>query len=438
MSNNNDIFAGLSPIELLELANNAQQVAIKQLAANELDQEGTAAVAKAARDANRIAHASMLIASFKAESAKMYQREELGNIPNWLHETLKIPMAKARKLCAHARQLLAPKLPRMHFGMDLGDELDKQGWIRAEREAGTHVLELIIDMEVDVDTCIQVLSQAKKVRRSWRNNAFFGPNHFAVEVLREIAESSAPMVREILIKRLSEANLGRLQSRDDLHKQRFLSVRPQRDGQGVRISGFLTNDQAAIVEAALQGLATNLRQADIAKGDTPRGIGHARADALVQLAQVNAHEVEQKTGHPAVMVVLTAEELANMDSSTVVFSTTGTPLFPDDLKALLEESTDTYIAYDRKTSLNLVRCERLATPDQRIALAARQRTCCWEGCEHPVRSTQVHHVKSWSEGGNTDIGNLIALCATHHRIVESRIKKGLPPFPAPRVPPNQG
>jgi len=42
--------------------------------------------------------------------------------------------------------------------------------------------------------------------------------------------------------------------------------------------------------------------------------------------------------------------------------------------------------------------------------------CQWVGCSH-TRWLQVHHIQHWSQGGATDLDNLILLCGFHHRFV---------------------
>ena len=65
--------------------------------------------------------------------------------------------------------------------------------------------------------------------------------------------------------------------------------------------------------------------------------------------------------------------------------------------------------------LSLGRTNRIATPGQTIALAARDRGCTFPGCDRPAAWTQRHHVVPWHEGGRTDLDNLALVCGYHHR-----------------------
>jgi hypothetical protein len=59
-------------------------------------------------------------------------------------------------------------------------------------------------------------------------------------------------------------------------------------------------------------------------------------------------------------------------------------------------------------------------PHLRRAVTARHRHCAFPGCEEPARSCHVHHLRPSAEGGPTELGNLVPLCAFHHLIAIHR------------------
>ena len=61
---------------------------------------------------------------------------------------------------------------------------------------------------------------------------------------------------------------------------------------------------------------------------------------------------------------------------------------------------------------------RIATRNQRLALAARDGGCSFPQCDAPSAWTQAHHVTEWSRGGATNLDNLTLLCGYHHRNFE--------------------
>jgi len=69
-------------------------------------------------------------------------------------------------------------------------------------------------------------------------------------------------------------------------------------------------------------------------------------------------------------------------------------------------------------ALWLGRTKRIAGPDQRIALHAKDRGCSHPGCDIPGYLTEVHHVQEWARGGPTNIDNLTFACGQHHKLLD--------------------
>lgn len=72
---------------------------------------------------------------------------------------------------------------------------------------------------------------------------------------------------------------------------------------------------------------------------------------------------------------------------------------------------------DHGRPLHLGRTKRLASPDQRIVLYARDRGCTFPNCPRPGYHCQVHHTNEWADNGRTDIDLLTFACPEHHRLV---------------------
>lgn len=76
------------------------------------------------------------------------------------------------------------------------------------------------------------------------------------------------------------------------------------------------------------------------------------------------------------------------------------------------------------------RAQRLFTPPQKLALAARDGGCVWPGCAAPPVDCDAHHVIPWSEHhhhGPTDVSNGVLLCRFHHRRIHANMHGGRPP-----------
>jgi hypothetical protein len=87
--------------------------------------------------------------------------------------------------------------------------------------------------------------------------------------------------------------------------------------------------------------------------------------------------------------------------------------------------------------LDLGHQSRLITTGIRRALYLRDRGCAFPGCHRPPRHCQGHHIRHWADGGPTELGNLVLMCAHHHRLLhrsgwQVRIAAdGLPEFLPP-------
>ncbi len=68
--------------------------------------------------------------------------------------------------------------------------------------------------------------------------------------------------------------------------------------------------------------------------------------------------------------------------------------------------------------LHLGRRARTATAGQRLALAVQQGgTCGVEHCDRPTTWADAHHWKRrWTDGGHTDLTDLVLLCPRHHTL----------------------
>jgi hypothetical protein len=68
--------------------------------------------------------------------------------------------------------------------------------------------------------------------------------------------------------------------------------------------------------------------------------------------------------------------------------------------------------------LDVGRTERYATPRQAKAISLRQNgRCAAPGCRHPI--AHHHHTRWWSEGGRTDLHDLVGLCRKCHTLVHA-------------------
>jgi hypothetical protein len=68
----------------------------------------------------------------------------------------------------------------------------------------------------------------------------------------------------------------------------------------------------------------------------------------------------------------------------------------------------------RSLPLDVGRGRRLATTEQRHALATVYATCAVDRCGVAFDDCHVHHLDPWENGGATDLANLLPVCSHHH------------------------
>jgi hypothetical protein len=113
----------------------------------------------------------------------------------------------------------------------------------------------------------------------------------------------------------------------------------------------------------------------------------------------------------AVMVIRADDpyqQVSNLDGVKLPDGTTRTLRCAAELTALIVDSLGVPLAMGHKI--------RLATLDQKKALAVRDGGCTFSGCDAPVRWCDAHHMPGWEHGGRTDLDSMALLCRWHHGI----------------------
>jgi len=71
---------------------------------------------------------------------------------------------------------------------------------------------------------------------------------------------------------------------------------------------------------------------------------------------------------------------------------------------------------ERGEPLNIGRKTRTVPTAIKRALRSRDKCCAFPGCHH-TRFVDAHHIEHWSNGGETNLDNLMLLCSQHHKLV---------------------
>jgi 5-methylcytosine-specific restriction protein A len=204
------------------------------------------------------------------------------------------------------------------------------------------------------------------------------------------------------------------------------------DGVGGRIKGRLDS-------ATFEVLSRAVRSVLCPAADEGKSLGERQADALGEICEhaLDEGRLPLEGGErPHVTAILDYRWMREQARGLMFdFGGRGTAA---DLRALLCDCGVTPVVFDGASQpLDLGRERRCVSLAQRKAVAARDRGCAHPGCHRTPAWCQVHHIREWVNGGETNIQELVMLCRTHHRMIhqsgwEVRMHLGRPEFIPPR------
>jgi Domain of unknown function (DUF222)/HNH endonuclease len=185
---------------------------------------------------------------------------------------------------------------------------------------------------------------------------------------------------------------------------------------GIRLSGVLDVERAAIITAAIAPLTAPLRDGT---GPDLRTPAARRADALVDVCQLALRTGElPATGGQAAQVVVTVDYAALLRDVAVGQLDTGALLTPEATRRIACDAGILPTILDgASVPIDVGRSRRPFTGATRTAILLRDQGCAFPGCDRPPRGTDIHHIVFWSRGGRTDRDNGVALCRYHHQLI---------------------
>jgi hypothetical protein len=232
------------------------------------------------------------------------------------------------------------------------------------------------------------------------------------EALSRISEDVGLMEwADVATIRREAAKRVRIKTEDEYRTadDRFLVMQPSLDESWWKLWGGLDGPAGAIVDKVLQEAADNLP-------DLPDGVqvseGWRRATGLVETLVAD----EPPPSH--VTVIVEASEAAPTGAEAGVMLEAGPRVGRDALQAILcDADTEVLARTEDGRFLDYGRKQRTAPPALRRALLAHYNHMCGaDGCDSRHR-LQIHHLKPWSEGGETNQEDLVVLCWFHHQVV---------------------
>ena len=238
-------------------------------------------------------------------------------------------------------------------------------------------------------------------------------NQFEPAILRRLGERVLAHINPDL----ADARLRDRLEREQRHAQQRRGFTLSADGLGgIRLTGILDTEGAAIIDAAIGPLTTPTRDAN---GPDLRTPAARRADALIDVCQLALRTADlPASGGQAAQVVVTLDLEALQRDVAIGQLDTGAQLTPEATRRIAcDAGIIPAILNGAAVPIDLGRTRRPYTGAARTAILLRDRGCAFPGCERPPRWTDIHHIKFWADGGRTDRDNGVALCRHHHRLI---------------------
>ncbi|BBZ74500.1 HNH endonuclease signature motif containing protein [Mycobacterium paraseoulense] len=145
---------------------------------------------------------------------------------------------------------------------------------------------------------------------------------------------------------------------------------------------------------------------------------HDALNALVR-GRLGDPKLGSHNGLPVTVIVSTTlQELTAATGRAVTGG--GTVLPMRDVIRMARHAYHYLAVFDEHAArpIYLGRSRRIASPDQRVVLYAKDRGCTHPGCDAPGYWCEVHHVDEWAAGGLTDADRLTFACTPHHKLIE--------------------
>lgn len=242
---------------------------------------------------------------------------------------------------------------------------------------------------------------------------------------------------ETLVRKYRRAKkLQDLQEASKQHDERTMQVYYEHDG-AIRFHVRLPAEKGALVLKAIElaveeqkTVVDRLRERAIEEGVIDPNMSgefeaeyvpfnHRRADALADMAEsylANGPGSSSSADRYQVVLHVSAETLTNNEGD-ISHLEDGPRVSAETARRLCCDAGISVLSKDEDgTLLNIGRKSRIIPPAMRRALKARDENCRFPGCTHKYY-IDGHHIKHWSDGGETSLDNLVQLCRHHHRLV---------------------
>ncbi len=233
---------------------------------------------------------------------------------------------------------------------------------------------------------------------------------------------------------------GLFDDRDRARRRGLILGKQQPDGMS-RLSGWLTPEARAYLEAVQAAVRPGRHQPDQSAADPPardeRSSPQRLHDAITLglKAGIASGKLGQHRGTPVTVIVRTTLQELNQAAAAVADPSVpmpapartggGSSLPMRDLIRIASGAIPYLAVFDGHTQrpLYLARANRVASADQRLICYARDGGCTHPNCMESGYHCEVHHAREWANGGRTDADNLFFACVPHHSLIGARRRR---------------
>ena len=321
----------------------------------------------------------------------------------------------------------------------LAAELDGTGaWAAQGMRSCAHWLS--INIGVDVSTGAEMVRAGHALEELPALRAAFAAGRISFDKIRALTRVATSADDELWLQVALQTSGGQLARICRGVRLAFEADDPRRAGdallhRGVRVwwrddgmlelMAVLPKEDGAIVMAAIEAVAQVVaaEERHVPSPDQPelaaerRTRPMLRADALVRLCEAwvaSAATTPAVAPTTQVVVHVDAAVLSGAASAGRSRIADGPWLSPDAIRRLSCDADVVTITERDGLPIDVGRLRRLLTPRLRLALQSRDEGCRFPGCSVPAPRTDGHHIKHWSDGGKTNMDNLVSLCRFHH------------------------
>jgi hypothetical protein len=246
--------------------------------------------------------------------------------------------------------------------------------------------------------------------------------------LVELAKDHDPTELRILARRIldlaapeiAEGEEARRLEEEEKHARDHarLSLKPLGDGT-TRISGLLPDAAGQRLLTYLDAYTSPRKPPDALSGEEdripyPRQLAHAFCSLLEHL---DPEKLPEHGGDATTLMVTIPLESLHKDLGTGAILG-GQPMSATQVRRLAcTAGIIPAVLGGKGEVLDLGRTRRLFSRPQRRAIRLLHQTCAGEGCSIPATWSDIHHLKPWSQDGNTDLNDAVPACDHHHHLL---------------------